>query len=52
MTVIDLKTMREVSKPPVSVVCLGNFDGVHIGHAALISEAKKQKNKLIRVSDG
>ena len=47
MTVIDLKTMREVSKPPVSVVCLGNFDGVHVGHAALINEAKKQKNKLL-----
>ena len=38
MTVIHLKTMREVSSPPASVVCLGNFDGVHIGHAALIRE--------------
>lgn len=28
------------------VLCLGNFDGVHIGHAELISETIKMKNEL------
>ena len=28
------------------VLCLGNFDGVHIGHQALLSEALAQKQQL------
>lgn len=46
MTVIDLKTMREVSSPSASVLCLGNFDGVHAGHMALIREAIQKKAVL------
>lgn len=46
MTVYDLKTGSEISRIelPVSVV-LGNFDGLHIGHAALIRQAKCSDNK-------
>lgn len=29
-----------------SVICLGNFDGVHIGHAALVEETLRMKEKL------
>ena len=52
MTVIHLKTMREASPPPFSVVCLGNFDGVHMGHMALIREAVRQKSTLGKAYDG
>lgn len=30
------------------VLCLGNFDGVHIGHAALVAETIKMKTELSR----
>ena len=33
-----------VSSDLPSVVCLGNFDGVHIGHAKLIEETLKMRN--------
>lgn len=46
MTIIDLRTMRESSPPPFSVICLGNFDGVHIGHQALVRAAKEKKSEL------
>lgn len=46
MTVIDLHTMRETETPPFSVICLGNFDGVHIGHRALAAAALKKKEEL------
>ena len=46
MTVIDLQTMRESSPPPFSVICLGNFDGVHVGHQALVRAAKEKKAEL------
>ena len=46
MNIIDLRTMREACAPPASVVCLGNFDGVHIGHAALIQETLAKKEQL------
>lgn len=52
MTIIHLKTMREVLPPPFSVVCLGNFDGVHVGHMALIREAVRQKSALEKAYDG
>lgn len=34
-----------VKKPP-AVVCLGYFDGVHLGHKRLIDEANDKKRKL------
>lgn len=52
MTIIDLKTKREVLPPPASVLCLGNFDGIHVGHMALINEANKQKKALLGRLDG
>jgi riboflavin kinase/FMN adenylyltransferase len=36
-------------KRPRSVVTIGNFDGVHLGHAALIERAREEAN---RVGDG
>ncbi len=44
--IIDLKTMKEAPPPAYSVLCLGNFDGVHIGHRALIMETSRQKERL------
>ena len=46
MTIIDLRTMRESSPPPFSVVCLGNFDGIHIGHETLVNITKEKANEL------
>lgn len=46
MTIIDLHTMRESLAPPSSVVCLGNFDGLHLGHRALIKETIAKKEQL------
>lgn len=44
MTVIDLKTGLETKiTPDMTISCaIGNFDGVHIGHAALLREAAKK----------
>ena len=46
MTIIDLRTMRESSPPPFSVVCLGNFDGIHVGHETLVKVTKEKANEL------
>ena len=46
MTVIDLHSFKPTSAPLETVLCLGNFDGVHIGHQALISQTVEQKNRL------
>ena len=43
---IDLKTGNEFVPRASCVLCLGTFDGVHIGHRALIDEALKQKAQL------
>ena len=48
MIVLDLSTKKlveTVALPPV-VLCLGNFDGVHRGHAALIRTAIRQAEQL------
>ncbi len=44
MTVIDLKTGKEASLPTGArfSCALGNFDGVHIGHKELLTEAAKK----------
>ena len=47
MTVIDLHTFKEVQAPPHSVLCLGNFDGVHLGHRALAEEVLRKKDRLL-----
>ena len=44
--IIDLKTMTETEAPLFSVLCLGNFDGVHIGHSALIKATVQAKERL------
>lgn len=44
--VIDLKTMSEATPPPFSVLCLGNFDGVHIGHRTLAERTVRIKEEL------
>ena len=44
--IIDLKTMTEAAPPAFSVLCLGNFDGVHIGHRALIEKTMQNKTRL------
>jgi len=46
MTVIDLQKLEKALPPKRSVLCLGNFDGVHVGHRALILETIKQKELL------
>lgn len=46
MTIIDLHTMRESSPPPFSVVCLGNFDGLHVGHKMLVDVTKQKTAEL------
>lgn len=39
MTIIRMEAINRLEAP--TAVCLGFFDGVHIGHAALIKEAKR-----------
>ncbi len=43
---IDLHTGRESKEGRASVLCLGNFDGVHIGHSALIEKTIEKRNEL------
>ena len=33
--------MKEASPPPAAILCLGNFDGVHIAHRELLENAEK-----------
>lgn len=46
ITVIDLKNMKETCAKSEVILCLGNFDGVHIGHRRLISSAISKRDKL------
>ena len=48
MIILDLSNMRPLRsavQPPM-VLCLGHFDGVHRGHAALIEATKRQAEAL------
>lgn len=49
--VICLKTMQEAPPPRHAVLCLGNFDGVHIGHRVLVAETIRQKELLSAALD-
>ena len=43
MKFINLKTRTEENAILFpSVLCVGNFDGVHIGHRQLVEEVRKQ----------
>lgn len=46
LTFIDLYTGKELVGDFSSVLCLGNFDGVHKGHSALISKTLEMKSEL------
>ena len=37
---LSLQTMQQAPIPKACVLCLGNFDGVHIAHRALLNTAK------------
>ncbi len=50
MTVINLHTLTEDTSPKTTVLCLGNFDGVHVGHKRLICETVNIKNKLSQLN--
>lgn len=43
---ISLSDGRTADIPQKSVVCLGNFDGVHLGHRALLTSAKELRARL------
>ncbi len=43
---IDLHTGSALVRRPPFVLCLGNFDGVHCGHAALIRRTLEEKMRL------
>ncbi len=42
---LDRKTNREIPIPRETVLALGNFDGVHLAHRALIGEAISMRDK-------
>lgn len=48
MTVIDLKNdFKKIKMPKFPlIIALGNFDGVHVGHMALISECLAEKSRF------
>lgn len=47
---IDLHTGYETDPAADTVLCLGNFDGVHLGHSELIRQAVSVRNELKRLS--
>ncbi len=42
---ISLPSMRPCEIPHETILCLGNFDGVHLGHRSLLQAAKELKRK-------
>lgn len=47
MQVINLKTGLEAPVPSQTFLCLGNFDGVHLGHQALIRAALTMRGQVL-----
>ena len=43
---LSLKTGEKITIPPRTILCLGNFDGVHLAHRALLSAALSQRDRL------
>lgn len=50
LSCISLATLEPTAIPASSVLCLGNFDGVHIAHAALIRDAHRLRDESHRHS--
>ena len=46
LTCVSLQTGKEMPIPAKTILCLGNFDGVHIGHRALIREVLRVRQTL------
>lgn len=46
LTCVSLQTCKEMPVPAKTILCLGNFDGVHLGHKALIRKALSVKQTL------
>ena len=46
LSAIDLHSGKTVALDRPAVLCLGNFDGVHKGHAKLLSETKRLSREL------
>ncbi len=42
---VDPATGREIPTPNETVICLGNFDGVHRGHRELIRKAREWRDR-------
>ena len=51
MKLLRLNALAPNFKLPETAVTIGNFDGVHLGHQAMVSQikdiAKKQKKKKV-----
>lgn len=45
LTCISLATGKRIQLPEQTVLCLGNFDGVHLGHRALIASARATRDR-------
>ena len=45
MQAVDLVTGQPCEMPARTVLCLGNFDGVHRGHQALIAAAARMRQE-------
>ena len=43
---ISLQTMQQVPTPEATVLCLGNFDGVHLAHRQLMKAACDMRDQL------
>ncbi|MBQ9804911.1 MAG: riboflavin biosynthesis protein RibF [Clostridia bacterium] len=50
---ISLQTFQELPISEANILCLGNFDGVHMGHRALLNAAKElQKSRFSHAACG